>query len=87
LGSSQLLILGGDDGAQAKLLQQSHTGFRRDILAYDTAGDNWTTIGELPFSLVATPSVRWRNRIIIPGGEERPGIRSNKVWEAEITPE
>ena len=56
--ASQLLILGGDDGAQAKLPQQSHSGFRRDILAYDTAGDNWTTFGELPFSLVATPSVR-----------------------------
>ena len=68
--ASQLLILGGDDGAQAKLPQQSHSGFRRDILAYDTAGDNWTTFGELPFSLVATPSVRWRNHIIIPGGEE-----------------
>lgn len=86
VGTSQLLVLGGDDGAQAKLPQQTHTGFRRDVLAYNTASNTWRTVGELPFSLVTTPAVRWQNRLVIPGGEERPCIRSNKVWATTIEP-
>lgn len=86
VGSSQLLVLGGDDGEQAKLPQQTHTGFRGDILAYNTASNTWSTFGELPFGLVTTPAVRWQNRIVIPGGEERPCIRSNKVWATTIEP-
>jgi hypothetical protein len=29
---------------------------------------------------VTTPAVRWHNRIVIPSGEMRPGIRSPEVW-------
>jgi N-acetylneuraminate epimerase len=87
LRQAQLLVLGGDDGAQAKLPQQSHTGFRRDVLAYQTTTNKWSTLDELPFSLVTTPAVLWHDRVVIPGGEQRPGIRSNKVWAATIVPQ
>jgi SSS family transporter len=78
--------LGGDDGSQAALPLESRTGFRREILAYHTITDTWTTLGELPFSLVTTPTVPWRGRTIIPGGEMRPGVRSTDVWTATVVP-
>ena len=81
-GKSQLLVLGGDDGEQAALPPQTHKGFPRDMLAYDTTNNSWSVIGELPFSLVTTPTVSWRERIVIPGGEMRPGVRSKEVWSA-----
>jgi len=85
LAPSQLLILGGDDGAQAASPPQSHTGFPRDVLVYDTKKNKWKVAGNLPFGLVATPAVRWKDRIVIPGGEEHPSVRSNNVWSATLS--
>ena len=84
LTPEQLLIFGGDDGAQASLPPQSHSGFRRDVLCYNTTTDTWSTHGELPFALVTTPVVVWNHRLVIPGGEVRPAVRSTQVWAARI---
>ncbi|MEX0642875.1 MAG: sodium/solute symporter [Pirellulales bacterium] len=80
LGQSHLLILGGDDGRQAGVPGPEHAGFPRDVLAYHTITNTWAARGELPFSLVTTPAVRWKDQIIVPGGEARPGIRSTEIW-------
>jgi len=80
--NEKLLILGGDDGAQLKVAPTEHKGFPRDILAFDPKKNAWTSIGEVPFSMVTTSSVEWNGRLVIPGGEARPGVRSNEVWSA-----
>ena len=80
----KLLVIGGDDGAQASIAPTEHKGFPRDVLAYDPAADRWARGGEVPFSLVTTTLARWREKIVIPGGEQRPGVRSPAVWAAEI---
>jgi N-acetylneuraminic acid mutarotase len=80
LGSNRLLLIGGDDGALVSHPPQTHPGFPRDLWAYDANSDTWSRVGALPFSLVTTTAVRWRGRIVIPGGEARPGVRSNAVW-------
>jgi N-acetylneuraminic acid mutarotase len=77
----KLLMLGGDDGALVNFEpKDKHPGFPRSILAYDPQDDSWRVDGEVPFSLVTTPAVMWRDRIVIPGGEARPGKRSPDVW-------
>jgi N-acetylneuraminic acid mutarotase len=78
----QILILGGDDGAQAAKKPTEHTGFRRDTLAYDPRADRWQTAAEMPFALVTTATALWRNQIVVPGGEIKPGVRSPQVWSA-----
>jgi solute:Na+ symporter, SSS family len=85
VGQSHLLILGGDDGTQIDASPTEHHGFPRDVLAYHTITNTWTKFGELPFSLVTTPAVAWRDQIVVPGGERLPGIRSNQVWAAEVS--
>jgi N-acetylneuraminic acid mutarotase len=81
----KLLVIGGDDGAQANVAPTAHRGFPRDVLVYDPALDTWTRSGEVPFSLVTTTLIQWRNRIAIPGGETRPGVRSPAVWSADTS--
>jgi len=77
----ELLMIGGDDGLMANFEPKTkHPGFPRRVLAYDAKSDRWRGAGELPFSLVTTPAVEWRGRIVIPGGEARPGKRSSEVW-------
>ena len=82
LGQSHLLVLGGDDGAQAGAPPETHRGFPRDVLAYHAITDTWARLDELPFSLVTSPAVEWKGRIVVPGGETRPGVRSPLVWAA-----
>ncbi len=89
MGPSHLLILGGDDGANAARvweLKDRHPGFSRDVWAYHTITDTWTRAGTLPAGLVTTHAVWWKGRVVIPGGEDRPGHRSAKVLEGKTPP-
>jgi SSS family transporter len=86
IGTSHLLVLGGDDGSQADVTGTEHTGFSRDVLAYHTITDTWVTLDRLPFSLVTTPAVIRSDRFTIAGGEQQPGIRSNEVWTGRAIP-
>jgi N-acetylneuraminic acid mutarotase len=77
----KLLVIGGDDGALVDFEpKDKHPGFPKDILAYDPKSNLWEKAGEVPFSLVTSPAVIWQGRVIIPGGEARPGKRSPDVW-------
>ena len=38
--------------------------------------------GDASFAMVTTPAVVWNNRVVIPGGESRPGVRSTEVWQS-----
>jgi N-acetylneuraminate epimerase len=80
-GNSSFLILGGDAGTHVNSQSpESHPGFERSILRYDTEALTWTVMGELPAGQVTTGVVKWNDQIIIPSGEIRPGVRTPKVW-------
>lgn len=82
LGSSHIVVFGGDDGslaAQAAELGDRHPGFSREILAYDIATNTWTAVGALSRSLVTTTAALVGSAIAITGGEDRPGHRSASV--------
>jgi N-acetylneuraminic acid mutarotase len=82
--AGRIMIFGGDDGSQVALTPTDHRGFPRDTLAYRVSDDTWSHGGEVPFSLVTTALTVWRGQIVVPGGEARPGVRSTRVWAAEM---
>lgn len=58
-------------------LQQTHPGFSRELLGYDITANQWKKLGELPFATpVTTSAIVDQNRIYIPSGEIRAGVRS-----------
>lgn len=70
---------------QRVALQSNHPGFSKEILAYDIEHDRWDSIGTLPFpTLVTTHAFLWDNRIFIPGGEIRAGVRTPDIFSAEV---
>lgn len=85
----ELLLFGGDDGSCVSTGNgsgQQHPGFSRSILRLDRHGHGWTHAGELPIGLVTTGSALWKQDcIVIPGGENRPGSRSNRVLELHFS--
>lgn len=86
-GQAHILTFSGDDGAQAERIQElkhNHPGFSRDALAYHTITNTWTKFGTVPESLVTTAVVLWQNKIVITGGEDRPGHRAATVAAAQL---
>ena len=79
------------------ILRDTHPGFRNEILAYASKTDQWQVVGRMPinrqpdvvtnpslstFAPVTTPSVVWNGRLILPGGEARPAVRTPRVLKA-----
>ncbi len=86
LGGTHVLVFGGDDGSLAdrvQELQDDHPGFSRDVLAYHTITDRWSTLATLPSTPVTTGAVEWDGAIVLPTGEDRPGHRTATVLRAE----
>lgn len=79
-----------------------HPGFPNSILAYDTITNTWAPAGSLPrevnfnyetkadprtWATVTTPVVFWGEKVLIPTGEIKPGVRSPQVLMGEIKEE
>lgn len=79
-------IFGGDDGAlaaQAATLKANHPGFSQEVLNFQPADNSWLVAGSMPVQPPVTTSlVFWKETIVLPGGEIRPGFRTNKVLRA-----
>ena len=98
IGASSLLMLGGVSvefwkdqvAARPEINGQGmgHPGFPASILSYNTVTDRWAEAGSLPlagtFAPVTTPVVFWDDKVIIPTGEIKPGVRSPQVLIAEV---
>jgi N-acetylneuraminic acid mutarotase len=87
-GQSHVLVFGGDDGEHAERVQElreAHPGFSRALFAYHASTNTWASIGTLPTGLVTTNVVRRGDRVIIAGGEDRPGHRVADVRTGTVS--
>ncbi len=67
-------------------LWRNHPGFSKNILAYNTITDVWYIAGEWEGEAPAvTRAISLNNRIVIPGGEIRPGIRTPNLTSLTLT--
>ena len=81
------VIFGGDDGVLASKIQQlrdTHPGFRKAVLRFDSTVRQWQTWGDLPISLVTTGAALWNGHYVIAGGENQPGHRSARTIQAAV---
>ncbi|MFC6102948.1 galactose oxidase [Olivibacter domesticus] len=80
-------------------LKDEHPGFQKDILVYKATTNQWETGGEVftdkkddaadnPTASVWAPvtatAMKWKGSVIIPMGEVRPGVRTNRVLVANF---
>lgn len=87
----QVFVLGGDDGVFLGFKpEDKHPGFSREILAFDTETNAWSSYGLTPISSVTAPVVNfphpqstWYFNVII-NGEIRPGCRTPENWGFEV---
>ncbi|MCG8306659.1 MAG: sodium/solute symporter [Cytophagales bacterium] len=86
IGLSQIWVASGSDGHDVEKLHvlKDKYNFITDIQAYNTITDTWYRVGDLPQGLAATSAVLWEDKIVIPGGEIRPGVRTPRTFTASI---
>ncbi|MBK8657143.1 MAG: sodium/solute symporter [Haliscomenobacter sp.] len=71
--------------AQRKALMETHPGFNRTVLLYNTVTDAWTARGTLPFDgQVTTSAVKWEDEVYIPSGEIRAGVRTPEIRRGKV---
>lgn len=82
-GKSQVLLISGSDGHDVNRIQElkNDYNFTTDILSYNTITNVWYSISKLPEGVAATTAVLWKDKIVISGGEIRPGVRTAVVFE------
>lgn len=87
---------------QVSVLKDSHPGFRQEIISYQPDKDSWRIAGTLPidkqentendpnastWAPVTTTAVYKDDRYVLPMGEVRPGVRTNRVLVATLSTE
>ena len=66
---------------QKNNLQKNHLGFSKDVLRYQAIPNRWELISHMKFLVpVTTHAFKWNNRLFLPAGEIKPGIRTHKIW-------
>ena len=69
--------------AAKKKIYAAHSGFGREVFAYDTRRDTWRVAAQATLPpQVTTVAVRWGDAIVIPSGEVRPGVRTPSIVRA-----
>lgn len=64
---------------------ECHPGFNRGVLLYNTITEKCEEVGEIPFPTpVTTLAVKYGDKVYIPNGEIRPGVRTPKVIFAKL---
>ncbi|WP_197528392.1 sodium:solute symporter family transporter [Aeoliella mucimassa] len=79
IGQSHLLVLSGSTGRYITLPLDERPAFPNTVLAYHTITDTWSVAEPMPLGVVTTGITRWGDRFVIPSGEIKPGVRTNKV--------
>ena len=82
-GQSHLFVLGGDDGAlfdKTVKLKDEHPGFPKEIFAFHTIANTWTSLRAIPANQVTATAVHCIERIVIASGEVRTRVRTPGVW-------
>ena len=67
------------------IVQSTHPGFSKEILLYNAMANEWTMVDSIPFDVpVTTVAIQHKNKIIIPSGEIKSGVRTPQILVGSI---
>jgi SSS family transporter len=86
LGPTHIILFSGSDGhdADSAIKLQNHYHMVRDVLAYHTISNTWIKLDSVPTGVAGATAIRWNNKVMLVGGELRPGVRTNQIQVATI---
>ena len=84
-GQAHVLVFSGSTGAHV-FDPDPRPEFPQKVRAYHTVTDTWVDAGAMPRGLVTTSVVERDGQLVLASGEVRPGVRTPKVFVAEVAP-
>lgn len=86
LGQTHILLFSGSDGHDAvtAIEQQDNYHMPADVLAYHTITNTWIKCDSVPAGIAGATAIRWDNKLMLVGGELRPGVRTPLIQVATI---
>lgn len=86
LGQTHVLLFSGSDGHDADKAIELGDNYHmpNNVLAYHTITNTWTEFSNMPAGVAGAAAVRWNNRLLLVGGELRPGVRTGSIQAATL---
>lgn len=86
MGQTHIVMFSGSDGHDADkaidLKDQYH--MVNDVMAYHTITNTWIKLDNIPTGVAGATAIRWNNKVMLVGGELRPGVRTSQIQIATI---
>jgi SSS family transporter len=86
LGPTHIILFSGSDGhdADSAIALQDNYHMVKDVLAYHTISNTWIKPDNIPVGVAGATAIRWNNKLMLVGGELRPGVRTAQIQIASI---
>lgn len=86
MGQTHIVLFSGSDGHDANQAVAMGNNYHmvKGVMAYHTITNTWIKLDEIPIGVAGATAVRWNDKLMLIGGELRPGVRSNLVQSAAI---
>jgi solute:Na+ symporter, SSS family len=86
LGQTHIVLFSGSDGHDADRAVELADNYHmvKDGLAYHTITNTWTSLDNIPTGVAGATAIRWNNKVMLVGGELRPGVRTPQIQMATI---
>ncbi|MBO9154712.1 sodium/solute symporter [Chitinophaga sp. GCM10012297] len=86
LGQTHALLFSGSDGHDAEKAVELGDNYHmtKEVLAYHTITNTWTVFSNMPAGVAGAAVVNWNNKLLVVGGELRPGVRTSQVQAATL---
>ena len=86
MGQTHIALFSGSDGHDADKAIALGNDYHmvKDVIAYHTITNTWVKLDGIPVGVAGATAVRWNDKLLLVGGELRPGVRSDLVQIAAI---
>jgi len=86
MGQTHIVLFSGSDGhdADKAIALKDDYHMVKDVLAYHTITNTWLKLDNIPTGVAGATAVIWKDKLLMLGGELRPGVRSSEVQTATI---
>ena len=86
MGQSHIVLFSGSDGhdAEKAIALKDEYHMVKDVLAYHSITNTWIRLDDIPTGVAGAVALKWNSKLLLIGGELRPGVRSGLVQIASI---
>ncbi|MFD2888718.1 sodium:solute symporter family transporter [Chitinophaga cymbidii] len=86
LGQTHVVLFSGSDGHDAGKAIELKDNYHMpaNVLAYHTITNTWIQLNDMPSGVAGATAVRWHNKLLLAGGELRPGVRTSRIQVATL---